>query len=158
MQSVPDLEPACERPRERGPVGVRDAAASRRRPDDQRPGAERRRLLDARDDRHASSDTHAVRRILARARRVHDRNDRERRVTQDPDGGLGGCGRELALGDVDVDVFGHLELENGIRKTAVRLHVRKPDDHIIATAFNGPDLRGHPLLLIHPELNGFENR
>ena len=99
VQSVPDLKPACERPRERGPVGVRDAAAGRRRPDDQRPGAERRRLLDARDDRHASSDTHAVRRILARARRVHDRNDRERRVTQDPDGGLRGCGRELALGE-----------------------------------------------------------
>ena len=97
VQPVPYRQPPLERPRDKWPVRIRDAPARGRGPDEQDVGAERDRVVDGRDHRHAGADANVSRRIGPCLRRVDDRDDGIRRVAQDADRGLGRGRRELPL-------------------------------------------------------------
>src|SRR5712691_8992449 len=99
MQSVPDLNAALERPPEARSIAVGDAAARGGGADKKDGCAARHRILDGRHNGYALADADAIGRVLPRPRRVDDGDDRERRVPQHSDRGLGGGGRELSLGE-----------------------------------------------------------
>ena len=99
VQSVPHIDAAHQRTRERGTIPIGDATAGGGSADEQDRRAARQRVFYARNDGHALSDADTFRRVLPRPRRVDDGDDFEWRVAEHPDRGLRGGPRELALGE-----------------------------------------------------------